>query len=71
MRSVLALLALVSLTATAQARNCNPEKSQPCGNACISKSFTCHKTGGDSVASTKGGKAPVSTKAPTKALPKK
>lgn len=71
MKSLLLATALILASATsAQARTCNPEKSKPCGNGCISKSFTCHKTSTSSVSGT-GTKAPATKPATAKAPAKK
>lgn len=53
---VLASMVLASLAHAADpvgTRYCNPEKSKPCGNACISKAFTCHKGPGLAKAGTR------------------
>ena len=39
-------LGLNQASAAKGERICNPEKSKPCGNACISKAFNCAKAPG-------------------------
>lgn len=42
MKLVLAIM-LIGQVAVAAPRQCNPEKSKPCGASCIKKEFICHK----------------------------
>ncbi len=41
---------LVSFNVSAAPRQCNPEKSKPCGKSCISKDLKCHKTAAETTA---------------------
>ena len=34
----------VLFTLNANAKGCDPEKSKPCGQVCIKKTFKCHKS---------------------------
>lgn len=46
-KKVIAIQALFALmhaaSAIAAPSQCNPEKSKPCGRACIRKEYKCHK----------------------------
>lgn len=44
MRSLIIISLFLASVANAKPRQCNPEKSKPCGNSCIKKEFKCHKT---------------------------
>lgn len=51
MRSILFALTLsASIIASAGPRQCNPEKSIPCGKSCIAKDLKCHKTAEETTA---------------------
>lgn len=55
------ILVLVMLGAgtvnASDVRYCNPERSKPCGNSCIQKSFSCTKAPGIAVAGIRPGAA--------------
>ncbi len=55
--------ALHLASAHAAPRQCNPEKSKPCGMSCIRKEFTCHKpTPKDGTAATVAPSAPKTSR---------
>lgn len=60
MKSLVLVLVMFGASGAVHASNvryCNPERSKPCGNSCIQKSFTCTKAPGIAVAGIRPGAA--------------